>query len=1208
MAVSRDPDSMVSPARNRYFQTEGQLLSTVRREPVSGGKTGTDGGKATDGESLCPAHVNGDPSLTAVRSLPAELLMEFEDKRRAHLERRRAPGDAQSKTFQQVTILRLAVQFVENSPCPLPKAFAYAMYAKLSAWGELPCRDRGGTESGPWTSETLESWFRGRNSPREENLAGLLRAAIGAAEEAFVQRSRVGEELRDAIESWKDVPECFRRVFGSLLPPPDPAYRPPEGHEPLLGDTFKSDPTAIDPEPLQTQARKALDVLSAVDGPRMVIVNGPPHSGKKTVLRFFLKGLPDERLTLNDGSELPILALALDDHTSVDLIDQVYQFYSGPARLAGEVRSLVTADPQAKLDHIGVLAAKLPACVVLADVAPVDSDPIVRALAQDYIGDILVRIMRGDRRTRLLVTAPNEGSRLERDAARLGWSPTILSVDETMSFGGDRLSGMTGWMSISPGSKVRALTFTLADVAKQLIDQRCHGRRATRPQRRRVQVALQEDAPEEIAHQIWDSLLKPSERVILGMISLSHDGLRVSTMRRLLKVFKKLAPEAWCIPVAETNGSGCRIELAPILIDRLVRIGKTDVQLPLQSTLGDAQEQTCSVDDGWRRLMIRAWYSHAPKHARLGQWLIAREAAAQSRIFRTSATEGYASLGFSRDVQALSALVSSLDLNAIRPWRESGSQVSPFLESIVLPPIEDEAAALPDPTLAIRYAFLQLYQSDLNGDAFRHQALLDDATLRLSMLMPLFEPEAPWLRIKDMVLGDTLRHYRHLIQAFTPTELIDLLSSLSMAAMRIRRIDLVCASARLAESVAELPINGEFAQSCLLLPLRAEIDAGILCGGNPDAFLAERKDKRAYPTGARSRLAGGIQVSDVAARIHELLDTTFKVHGGETASADLQLARAKLTTRLGEVWHIAGDRKSANSAFQEALRVESDVSRYAVRLGPVLGGRGARSYLRLLIDQARMSGSKWPRARYRFERDGLEVPLPSPIARDNEHLVEARKIFDLNARRLGRGRAADKIGARIDAARLSALGCNFEMALSHLEAAASARFASGTSIEVLLELLAVRARIHIDAALVCLVSKDDASGVVDPRTVVQLGAFVDIDVSEPESKAIIAKELLKRAKETSEAFYRYVEPLGPHYPYFTFSTYIMAWLDILASRLAETDETRRGHLERARQNLWSARRHMYEGEYCMHFAEAGCLWRGLRNAFCSDEAASKHTG
>jgi hypothetical protein len=251
--------------------------------------------------------------------------------------------------------------------------------------------------------------------------------------------------------------------------------------------------------------------------------------------------------------------------------------------------------------------------------------------------------------------------------------------------------------------------------------------------------------------------------------------------------------------------------------------------------------------------------------------------------------------------------------------------------------------------------------------------------------------------------------------------------------------------------------------------------------------------------------------------------------------------------------------------------------------------------MRLLLDRARSSACGWPYQRFLFQ-DGLALPIPAHVPTCDKEFIKARRIFEMNARRLGRGRGADQIGARIDAARISALTHDFRAALTQVELAAASRFASGTSIEVLLELLAVRTRICVDATIVSLIAQEDQERVVDPDVVSKLADFLNIERNKPETNIRVVEALVGRTRESGETFYRYAGTWGPHHPYYTFGTYMMGWVNIVASRLPASREVQLKYLREALRLIEGARRHMYESEYCMHFFEAGCVSRALRRA------------
>jgi hypothetical protein len=175
------------------------------------------------------------------------------------------------------------------------------------------------------------------------------------------------------------------------------------------------------------------------------------------------------------------------------------------------------------------------------------------------------------------------------------------------------------------------------------------------------------------------------------------------------------------------------------------------------------------------------------------------------------------------------------------------------------------------------------------------------------------------------------------------------------------------------------------------------------------------------------------------------------------------------------------------------------------------------------------------------------------------------------------------------------------MSLAHLDAAAHSRFLAGNSIEVLLELLAVRARMKIDAALLCTVAVEGAAVGLAPARIVGLIDYLNhgstgrlIDPAGPDEPARPAAEaLVKRAKATTETFYRYATSWGVHHPYFAFGTFLSGWCKVVESRLSVRAETRQRLLTEGMEFVERAHRHMDEGEYGMHLSEADTLCRSL---------------
>ncbi|WP_163103769.1 hypothetical protein, partial [Acinetobacter baumannii] len=74
--------------------------------------------------------------------------------------------------------------------------------------------------------------------------------------------------------------------------------------------------------------------------------------------------------------------------------------------------------------------------------------------------------------------------------------------------------------------------------------------------------------------------------------------------------------------------------------------------------------------------------------------------------------------------------------------------------------------------------------------------------------------------------------------------------------------------------------------------------------------------------------------------------------------------RGKLLGKLAETYHVAGRFHAARTTYVEAVTLErlllADPAEPSI--APILGGRGARSYLRFMLDRAKTIGrtARWP--------------------------------------------------------------------------------------------------------------------------------------------------------------------------------------------------------------------------------------------------------
>ncbi len=87
-------------------------------------------------------------------------------------------------------------------------------------------------------------------------------------------------------------------------------------------------------------------------------------------------------------------------------MDEVYRFFAGARYRQAEVESNVASlDQREKSSRIVALARILPSCVVLADIAGIEEDEVVRSIAGSPVGEIIAALLDGHPFTRVAFTA-----------------------------------------------------------------------------------------------------------------------------------------------------------------------------------------------------------------------------------------------------------------------------------------------------------------------------------------------------------------------------------------------------------------------------------------------------------------------------------------------------------------------------------------------------------------------------------------------------------------------------------------------------------------------------------------------------------------------------------------------------------------------------------------------------------------------------------
>jgi hypothetical protein len=1084
--------------------------------------------------------------------------------------------------MKKIFILKHSLR-IANSPIAAHKQLQHSLYQRLKSAQCLP-RRKGGRATRDdrskdyqlWDELTVGNWIADRGpSPTVKEANLILDNLIDLVEDDLTTLGRTGPPISEIFKQFSTSPaDTLRQVLSSINVPQDGAYVPPDHYKPLVNDSFLGDAEPIDPTELIKAAEDSIADLVRPNGAHLVSIKGPPASGKKMVIRYVVKRLPQHKLRLLDGSRLPILALPLDELTPIEFVDNVYRFYSSAQGPSQAFLMREETDSYQKLEKIREMARTTPACILVSDVSFVDAHEIIRHIDQDYVGDVLVGIIRGHPLTRLLITTSNEADEgLQHEALRAGRRAISISLTEKISPPDDSRHHFLGM-----STTVNRSTWRLAFVAQDFIEDRCTSELNKTRHQMRCQLSLENNRPLQIVDHLWKDLLEADERLLVGLIASSQDGIRASVLRRMVAAFKLLNSEVWQGSPPTEGDILARIAR----LQMLVQIRPSREREPVSLDRHDRQEALFFLDDGWRRDFVRMWFKYSDSIARLGQWLIARDAAARSRALRIFGVGQHTSAALEQDVRALRSLIYSIDPSKVDDYRNVRRAPRVPLEEQILPPLEIHAKG-PDPTLVLRYAYLQLLR-DIENEKIHFANILDHAALRLSFLLPFFLSNQSWQRLDETILEPSLDSYKHLVNGLSPSEFIELLHRTAMAALRARRFDIIKAVARLGEEAASQTNDPNFHRSSVLPLLRTEIDAAILLGCNPDAILP--------PHNADA----GVQIAGIAARLNTLITSPFCDLEGDS-DRESKIERGKLHARLGEVLHLAGCVRLAGREFEKAVKIETELILTPGTMSySVLGGHGARRYLRYLLDEAKRMA--WSKAfdPLRFD-DQMAIPLPIRLFPDDTTLIEARRLYDLNVRRLNSGRIVDRLATAIDGARIAAIQHNYAEALALLNAPGTVQFGVDSSIEVFVELMAVRVQFLVEVSVLTLASEIRGSAFPSHDRIVEVARYMRC--SQDGTSRTLMHILLEEARDNLSAFQRLVTKPGMEFrPYAIFGRLMDLWCRILSSRLVFQEGNQEAiiFLEKTRLQLDLCLTQMRRVRYRMHLLEVILLRQGIGDA------------
>ncbi|MFB6418577.1 hypothetical protein [Bradyrhizobium tunisiense] len=1028
-----------------------------------------------------------------------------------------------------------------------------------------------------WSDGTIKSWLLDREvSPPSDFAEEMLSILATMLEEAMVARQPdLAANVADKINA-KATP--LHLVLGTII---EGVNLPASGAtqsdlKSWIGPAFLVLPDAAAPKPLQDAAETAREFLETEQGsPKAAFVTGVPHSGKKSTLRYFLQDCVNHRFRLESGKELPVMAIALDDHTLDEFVDFVFDFYkAGHYSTFEGARNAIELSLESKIEQIAAMAAESPACILIGDLAPIDDDEIVRAFSRDYIGQLIACLLQGHPQTRVLLSMRDAGDGVAEKIS-FGFEH-VLPIELPSKFSPTNMQAIGKLFSqISEDTEISGLAWRLAQISLQLVESRIRRPTEKGAFRKQLHLCLEADQPFGFIRLIWDHFLTAEEKCLVGIIASSHDGVRLSVISRITAALVRLEPQLDGI----LNPNVHHLKAALGSIEKFVESRRIRVQ-PLLRMEAGRDEDLFSMDNAWRRLFLELWWNSETSTARLIHWLIAREAADQSRRMRLHGFAGGGSATFGRDVQAFHALVASVDTASIISSRVDDTPESidepSNLEAEILPPLE-VVTDVPHPKTVLQYCFFQLLKRDLEGHGGRTFGILKDARTRLGLLLALIIPETPWIPAEERELSTKLSSYGHFLASFDAGTQIDILKGIAIAALGVEKFELVSNAVHLGEAIHRERKGVGISKLSFMRLLRAEVDAALLLGGNPDAI-------RMAGSGASTAISirrHDVQLTGVAIRLKHLLANVLPEAGKNDQC--LNKARGKLHAKLGEVYHVIGRVGLAKESFDEALRIEREIQRaerFNAPLSPVLGGRGARSYLRLLIDLAKRRHRKTSAGQFIF-KDQLALPVPQQLPSNDPLLVEAQRLKELNARRSGHDRAPDEIGLKIDGARLAILSHNFQKAYTLLDRADALKFTPGTDLEILLELTAVRTRFFIDGAAFCFSMNAENSIHYSQWKTNKIAEYLKVDPN-PE---VLADALIAKAASSATAFKKLVslQKQVPH-PYATYFDYLEALRTATESRRRDCDVP--AVLTKARQLSQRAIDQMAECAYAMHLREA----------------------
>lgn len=405
-----------------------------------------------------------------------------------------------------------------------------------------------------------------------------------------------------------------------------------------------------------------------------------------------------------------------------------------------------------------------------------------------------------------------------------------------------------------------------------------------------------------------------------------------------------------------------------------------------------------------------------------------------------------------RDIQCYISLLASLpDTETSYGREEFGSSKSRALRLSL-----DEVFTISDtfnPVHALRFAVQCVLKQDID-EGYRLSMVTDQDELRLRLYLLIFFPIGElhtWtiaqMRGSEEKLNELLPEHlpQHVMEFFEPETRLDLLLTVALAAYHSQLPDIVAWAWRMSNEVSCAEDKAERQRH---LAIRARIagtviDAGIASGKNVVGSGKLNKvlswtEEQSKPVLAEIGFDPLIEDSDIGSALPQKLK--------------LIQSRMRLAAREAELnWIARNDLKTARKIYQRLEALEHAIARHIDQAEPVvLSGRTARRYARLLSWDYPVFAEPW-------FADTIPV-APAGVTRKIRHVIEA------NVGRLNHYAGADRIGVLVDQARRHCIAADFDLAYRYIKDAYSRLENSKISHGGRLDLLAVKAGIHLALA------------------------------------------------------------------------------------------------------------------------------------------------